>query len=152
MEETGAKIDIDDDGTVHVASMDPKASEAAIARIQAIVEEPEIGRIYQAKVRKLMVFGAFCEFLPGRDGLCHVSEVAEGFVKNVNDYLRIDDIVPVKVVGVEDNGKVSLSIKQAKEGGMPMLPPDAERDEISEPSSRGRGRGGGDRDRSRSRR
>ena len=147
VEETGAKIDIEDDGRVFVASLEAKASEDAIARIQAIVAEPEIGEIYQSKVQKLMSFGAFCEVLPGVDGLCHVSEVTEGFVKNVNDYLRLGDIVPVKVLGIE-NGKISLSIKQAKEGGMPMLPPDVERDPISEPSSRGRDRG----DRSRSRR
>lgn len=150
VEETGAKIDIEDDGTVHVASIEAAASEEAIARIKAIAEEPEIGKIYQGKVRKLMNFGAFCEIIPGVDGLCHVSEVSEGFVKSVADYLRVDDIVPVKVVGVDDNGKISLSIKQAKEGGMPLLPPDAERDVISESAPR-RGGDRGDRPRSRSR-
>ncbi len=149
VEETGAKIDIEDDGRVFVASVDAKACEAAIARIQGSTEVPEIGKIYQSTVRKLMNFGAFCEVLPGTDGLCHVSEVSEGFVKNVTDYLRVGDVVPVKVIGIDDNGKISLSIKQAKEGGMPMLPPDVERDVISEPSSRGRDRHG---DRSRSRR
>ena len=148
VEETGAKIDIEDDGRVFVASVDSKAAEAAIARIQGTVEEPEVGRIYQGTVRKLMPFGAFCEILPGTDGLCHVSEVSEGFVKSVADYLRVGDVVPVKVVGVDENGKISLSIKQAKEGGMPMLPPDAERDVISESPRCGRDRG----PRSRSRR
>jgi len=148
VEETGAKIDIEDDGRVSVASTDAKASEEAIRRIQGIVEEPEIGKIYQATVRKLAAFGAFCEVLPGTDGLCHVSEVADGFVKNVADYLRVGDIVPVKVMSIDENGKISLSIKQAKEGGMPMLPPDVERDVISEA-----GRGGGrDRGRDRDRR
>ncbi|MDA9101142.1 polyribonucleotide nucleotidyltransferase [Omnitrophica bacterium] len=142
-EETGAKINIEDDGSVYISSIDAKASEEAIERIKAIVEEPEMGKVYQAKVKKLMNFGAFCEFIPGRDGLCHVSEVSEGFVKAVNDYLRVGDEVPVKVIGVDDNGKVSLSIKQAKEGGMPVLPPDAERDPIEESGGRDRGRGGG---------
>lgn len=146
VEETGVKIDIEDDGRVFIASADAEASEIAIARIKGVAEEVEIGKIYQATVRKLMAFGAFCEVLPGTDGLCHVSEVSEGFVKNVNDYLRVGDIVPVKVVGVDDNGKISLSIKQAKEGGMPVLPPDAERDPISESAPRG------GRDRSRGRR
>lgn len=157
VEETGAKIDIEDDGRVFIAAVDSKAGEEAIRRVQSIAEEPEIGKIYQATVRKLMNFGAFCEILPGKDGLCHVSEVADGFVKSVADYLRVGDVVPVKVIAVDENGKVSLSIKQAKEGGMPMLPPDAERDVIEESSRGGRDRGGrggrdrGDRDRGRPR-
>ncbi|MDD5671744.1 MAG: polyribonucleotide nucleotidyltransferase [Candidatus Omnitrophica bacterium] len=150
VEETGAKIDINDDGTVSVASTEARASEEAIKMIQAITEEPEIGRIYQGEVRKLAVFGAFCEILPGKDGLCHVSEIADGFVKTPVDYLHVGDVVPVKVIGVDENGKVSLSIKQAKEGGMPMLPPDAERDVISDSGS-GRGRGGRGRDSDRGR-
>ncbi len=145
VEETGAKIDIEDDGRVLIASTDAKASEEAIRRVQAITQEPEIGKIYEGTVRKLANFGAFCEILPGKDGLCHVSEVSEGFVKNVTDYLRVGDVVPVKVIGVDDQGKVSLSIKQAKEGGMPMLPPDVPRDVIQESA----GRGGRDRDRDR---
>ncbi len=149
VEETGVKIDIEDDGRVNIASTDAAATEMAIARIQAIVEEPEIGKIYQGTVRKLTSFGAFCEILPGKDGLCHVSEVSEGFVKDVTEYLRVGDVVPVKVVGVDDSGKVSLSIKQAKEGGMPVLPPDVKRDVISEPRDRGRGGRGGDRGRDR---
>lgn len=149
VEETGAKIDIEDDGRVFVASSDSKAAQAAIDRIQGISQEAELGKVYEGKVRKLMNFGAFCEILPGRDGLLHVSEIAEGFVKTPTDYLRVGDIVPVKVTNIDDNGKISLSIKQAKEGGWPMLPPDAERDVIEPPRERGdRDRGG----RSRSRR
>ncbi len=148
VEETGAKIDIEDDGRVFVASTDAKASEEAIKRIQAITEEPEIGKIYQGKVRKLMNFGAFCEILPGTDGLCHVSEISEGFVKSVTDYLKVGDIVPVKVISVDENGKINLSIKQAVQGGLQMLPPDVERDVISESGRRG----GGEGSRSRSRR
>lgn len=138
-EETGAKISVEDDGTVQVASNDAKASQDAVGRIQAMFEEPEIGKVYDATVKKLTSFGAFCEFIPGRDGLCHVSEVTEGFVKSVVDYLKVGFKVPVKVIGVDDRGKVSLSIKQAKEGGMPELPADVERDVIEEPR--------GDRDR-----
>lgn len=151
-EETGAKIDIEDDGTVLVASSDAKASAEAVGRIQAMTEEAEIGKIYQAKVRKLMNFGAFCEIIPGTDGLCHVSEVSDGYVKEVNEYLRIGDIVPAKVIGIDERGKINLSIKQAQEGGVPQLPPDVERCPISE-SGGGRGgrSGGGGRDRDRSR-
>lgn len=111
--ETGAKVDINDDGTVHVSSNDAKASEAAIAQIKAITEEAEVGKIYQGKVRKIMAFGAFCEILPGIDGLLHVSEIADGFVKKVEDHLKVGDIVPVKVVQVDENGKISLSKKKA---------------------------------------
>jgi len=152
-EETGAKIDIQDDGTVNVASPDASIVEAAVTRINLMFEEPEVGRVYEGKVVKLMNFGAFVEILPGKDGLCHVSEVSDGFVKAVNDYLRVGDIVPVKVMEY-GGGRISLSIKAAKEGGMPELAPDAERDPISEPApSRGGNRGGGGgRERSRSRR
>lgn len=124
VEETGAKIDIEDDGRVFIAAMDNESSEAAIARVQAVTEEPEIGKIYESTVQKLMPFGAFCEILPGKDGLCHVSEITEGFVKSAGDYLRVGDKVQVKVVGVDDRGKISLSIKQAIPGGIPILPED----------------------------
>jgi len=148
VEETGAKIDIQDDGTVCIASSEKSVIENALERILAIVEDPEVGRVYEGKVIKLMSFGAFIEILPGKEGLCHVSEVSDGYVKAVNDYLRVGDIVPVKLKGVE-NGKLSLSIKEATDGGMPELPPDAARDPISEPAARS---GGRDRGRSRSRR
>ncbi len=115
IEETGVKIDISDDGKVLIASSDSKAAEAAIAKVKSITEEAEVGKIYYGKVRKIMAFGAFCEILPGTDGLCHVSEIAEGFVKNVEDHLKIGDTIPVKVVGVDpQSGKISLSYKQAK--------------------------------------
>lgn len=124
VEETGAKIDIEDDGRVFIAAVDSKSADAAIARVQAVTEEPEIGRIYESTVQKLMPFGAFCEILPGKDGLCHVSEITEGFVKSAGDYLRVGDKISVKVVGVDERGKVSLSIKQAVPGGIPILPED----------------------------
>ncbi len=136
VEETGAKIDIEDDGTVHVASADSEASAEAIRRIQEITAEAEIGKIYPATVKKLMAFGAFCEFMPGSDGLCHISEVTEGFAKSINEYLKVGQEVQVKVVGVDERGKVSLSIKQAVPGGMPVLGPEVERDTIDEPRER----------------
>jgi polyribonucleotide nucleotidyltransferase len=153
VEETGAKIDIEDDGRVFVASTDAAASEAAIERVLASTAEAEVGKIYTGTVRKLAPFGAFCEIMPGKDGLLHVSELADGFVKDVTEYLRVDDTVTVKVVGVDENGKVSLSVKQAQPGGMtPSYPSDPS---LVADSGRGRdrgGRGGGDRSRSRSRR
>lgn len=144
-EETGVKIDIDDSGRVLIASTDAAASDAAIARVKGITAEAEIGAVYQATVRKLMPFGAFCEILPGQDGLCHVSEISEGYVKDVTEYLRVGDVVPVKVVGVDERGKINLSIKQAKEGGWPKLPEGAERDVIEAAPARGGDRGGRDR-------
>jgi len=148
VEETGAKIDIEDDGTVRVASSDAEASAEAVRRIQEMTQEAEIGKIYNATVKKLMAFGAFCEFMPGTDGLCHISEVTEGFAQKVNEYLKVGQEVSVKVVGVDERGKVSLSIKQAIPGGLQPLPADVERDQIDEPRERSGGGGG----RSRSRR
>ncbi len=143
VEETGAKIDIEDDGTIHVASTNPEASAAAIARIQGVTAEAEIGKVYNTIVKKLMPFGAFLEYLPGNDGLCHISEVTDGYAKSVNEYLRVGQEVLAKAIGVDDRGKVSLSIKQAIPGGLPVLGPDVERDPVDEPrerSDRGRPR------------
>jgi polyribonucleotide nucleotidyltransferase len=124
VEETGAKIDIEDDGRVFIAAVSSESSAAAIARVQAVTEDAEIGKIYESTVQKLMPFGAFCEILPGKDGLCHVSEITEGFVKSAGDYLRVGDKVKVKVLSVDERGKVSLSIKQAMTEPLPILPED----------------------------
>lgn len=122
VEETGAKIEIEDDGRIMIASTDPKASEAAIERIKAIVEEAEVGKIYQGRVRKIMNFGAFCEIIPGTDGLVHISEIAEGYVKRVEDHLKVGDVVPVKVISVDQEGRINLSMVQAKDGeGPPVI-------------------------------
>jgi len=115
--ETGAKIDIEDDGRVFVASADADASDRAIAMIRGVTEEPEIGRIYTGKVRKIMNFGAFCEILPGTDGLLHISEIRDGYVKKVEDFLKVGDIVTVKVINIDTEGKINLSAKRAKETG-----------------------------------
>lgn len=141
-EETGAKINIDDTGTVLIASVDSEGGQRALEQIQAITTEPEIGKIYEGEVQKLAVFGAFIEVLPGTDGLCHISEVTEGYAKNVTDFLKVGMKVPIKVLGIDERGKISLSIKQAKEGGMPELPPDVERDILEESPVRSGGRGG----------
>ncbi len=114
IEESGATVDIEDDGRVLVASSDAKASQIAIARISAIAEEAQVGKIYQGKARKIMAFGVFCEILPGTDGLVHVSELADGFVKKVEDHVKVGDVFPVKVISIDEHGKINLSRKQAQ--------------------------------------
>ncbi len=111
-EVTGAKIDIEDDGTVKVAAVDADASKAAIDWIKGIVAEPEVGVIYAGKVVKTMDFGAFVNFLGARDGLVHISELAPYRVAKVTDIVKVGDLVKVKVLGFDDRGKVKLSMKQ----------------------------------------
>jgi len=110
-EVTGAKIDIEDDGTIKVAAVDAKASQAAIDWIRGIVAEPEIGVVYTGKVVKVVDFGAFVNFLGSRDGLVHISELAPQRVKTVADVVKVGDLVKVKVLGMDDRGKVKLSMK-----------------------------------------
>ncbi|MDI6605857.1 MAG: polyribonucleotide nucleotidyltransferase [Candidatus Omnitrophota bacterium] len=113
--QTGASIDIQDDGNVFVGSDDSAKSEAAIKMIKAITEEVEVGRIYIGKVRRIVNFGAFCEIAPGKDGLVHISELAEGFVKNVEDIVKVGDEFKVKVIGIDELGRINLSKKQAQD-------------------------------------
>ncbi|RME20992.1 MAG: polyribonucleotide nucleotidyltransferase [Candidatus Zixiibacteriota bacterium] len=113
VEETGCKIDIEDDGTVLIASTDADAAAVAVARIEAIVEEAEVGRIYNGLVRRVADFGAFVEILPGTDGLLHISELADRRVGKVEDIVKVGDRVPVKVISVERDGKIRLSRRQA---------------------------------------
>jgi polyribonucleotide nucleotidyltransferase len=111
-ETTGAKIDIDDDGTIKVAAVDGNAAQAAIDWIRGIVAEPELGVIYNGKVVKVVDFGAFVNFLGSRDGLVHISELAPQRVGKVADVVKLGDNVKVKVLGFDDRGKVKLSMRQ----------------------------------------
>src|SRR5579859_2871513 len=111
-EQTGAKIDIEDDGTIKVASVDADAGQRAIDWIKGIVAEPEVGVIYTGKVVKTMDFGAFVNFLGSRDGLVHISELAPKRVEKTTDIVKQGDSVKVKVLGFDDRGKVKLSMKQ----------------------------------------
>ncbi|MFH0762710.1 MAG: polyribonucleotide nucleotidyltransferase [Candidatus Omnitrophota bacterium] len=113
--QTGASIDIQDDGSVFVGSDDAAKSEAAIKMIRAIAEDVEVGKIYIGTVRRIVNFGAFCEIAPGKDGLVHVSELADGFVKNVEDVVKVGDEFKVKVIGIDELGRINLSKKQASE-------------------------------------
>ena len=112
VEQTGAKIDIDDDGTVKVSAVDQKKSDAAIEWIKGIVAEPEMNVVYTGKVVKVVDFGAFVNFLGSRDGLVHISELAQQRVGKVSDVVSQGDSVKVKVIGFDDRGKVKLSMKQ----------------------------------------
>ena len=114
-EVTGAKVDIEDDGTIKVAAVDAKAAKAAIDWIRNIVAEPEVGVIYEGKVVKLMDFGAFVNFLGSRDGLVHISELAPHRVKTVGDVVQVGQMVKVKVIGMDDRGKVKLSMKAVEQ-------------------------------------
>ena len=111
VELTGAKIDIEDDGTIKISSADPEKSQAAVDRIRGIVAEPEVGVIYNGKVVKTADFGAFVNFLGSRDGLVHVSELANTRVAKTADVVNVGDAVKVKVLGFDDRGKVKLSMR-----------------------------------------
>ncbi len=115
VEETGCKIDVEDDGTVLIASADGEAMKKAIERIQAITAEPEIGKIYKGTVRKVVDFGAFVEILPGTDGLLHISQLSEERVRRVEDVVNEGDEVMVKVLDVDRSGKIRLSLREAKQ-------------------------------------
>jgi polyribonucleotide nucleotidyltransferase len=111
IEQTGAKIDIEDDGSVFIASVDQKAGEAAHEMILRLIEEPEIGKEYLGKVKRITPFGAFVEILPGQDGLLHISEIDTRRINKVEDVLNLGDQVKVKVIGIDPEGKIRLSRK-----------------------------------------
>jgi len=113
VEESGAKIDIEDDGTVFIASSDGAALQKAIDRIEALTAEAQVGKIYKGKVRKIVDFGAFVEIMPGTDGLVHISQLAPTRVQKVSDVLKEGDEVYVKVLEVDRQGKIRLSRKEA---------------------------------------
>lgn len=114
-EETGATINIDDDGTVKIAAVDKAAGEAALLRIEQITADIEVGKIYEGKVAKLMDFGAFVNILPGKDGLVHISQICDERVENVSDKLREGEFVKVKVLEIDRQGRVRLSMKAVNE-------------------------------------
>ncbi|HUI26497.1 MAG TPA: polyribonucleotide nucleotidyltransferase [Candidatus Kryptonia bacterium] len=113
VEETGAKIDIEDDGTVFIASADGASLQKAIDRIEGLTAEAQVGKIYKGKVRKIVDFGAFVEIMPGTDGLVHISQLANTRVQKVSDVLKEGDEVMVKVLEVDKQGKIRLSRKEA---------------------------------------
>ncbi|MEZ5446855.1 MAG: polyribonucleotide nucleotidyltransferase [Gammaproteobacteria bacterium] len=116
-EETGTTIDIEDDGTVKIASVDAAAGLEAKRRVEQITADVQVGMVYEGRVAKLMDFGAFVNILPGKDGLVHISQISEERVENVSDKLREGDMVKVKVLEVDKQGRIRLSIKAVSVGG-----------------------------------
>jgi len=113
IQETGVTIDIEDDGSVQIASTDESAMKKAVEIINAITEVPEVGKIYKGKVTRIMDFGAFCEILPGKEGLCHISELSDHFVKDIKTIVKVGDEISVKLVEIDAQGRLNLSRKQA---------------------------------------
>ncbi len=113
VEETGAKIDIEDDGTVYIAAVNSESADKAIATIKGITAEPEVGKIYTGKVTRIMNFGAFVEFMPGREGLVHISQLAKERVEKVEDVVSVGDEIVVKLVEIDSKGRMNLSRKAA---------------------------------------
>jgi polyribonucleotide nucleotidyltransferase len=145
VEETGAKIDISDDGTVLIASVEAAAGEAARERVLAIVEEPEIGKEYVGTVRRITDFGAFVEIIPGTDGLVHISELAYERVERVEDVLSVGDSIKVKCINVDSDGKVRLSRKAVLPVPEGYVPPPPRAHSGPRPSRGGPSRGGNSR-------
>jgi polyribonucleotide nucleotidyltransferase len=112
-EATGATINIDDDGTVRISSVSGEGGERARRMITGMTEEPEVGRIYEGVVKSTTAFGAFVEILPGTEGLCHISELAEGRVANTEDVVKRGDVVRVKLLAIDEKGRLRLSRKAA---------------------------------------
>ncbi|MFZ2494347.1 MAG: polyribonucleotide nucleotidyltransferase, partial [Candidatus Saccharimonadales bacterium] len=111
--ETGAEVDIRDDGLVTVSAVNSEAIEKALEWIKGLTEEPEVGKIYEGKVVKIMEFGAFINIMPGIDGMCHISAMSDSRVEKVTDVVKEGDMVKVKLVAIDDRGRLSLSMKPA---------------------------------------
>src|SRR5205823_265791 len=152
-EMTGAKIDIEDDGTVFIAHSDAAGAEAAKAKVEALTESIQVGKVYEGRVTSIKDFGAFIEIVPGRDGLCHVSELSDQYVSRVEDVCKVGDIMKVKVIAIDDQDRVKLSRKAllreqnpnagGEAGSAP--PPRREGGDRDRDRDRGRGEGRGER-------
>lgn len=112
-ETTGTVIEVEDDGTVTIASDDAEGAQEALNRVEAMTQSVQVGKIYTGKVVSIRDFGAFVELVPGKDGLCHISELADGYVKSVADVCQVGDEIKVKVIAVDEQDRVKLSRKAA---------------------------------------
>ncbi len=112
-EDCGVQIDVDESGVITIAGSDEKTAMAGLARVEALTASVQVGRIYKGKVSSIKDFGAFVEILPGKDGLCHISEMSNEYVGSVGDICKVGDIMEVKVIAVDDQDRVKLSRKAA---------------------------------------
>jgi polyribonucleotide nucleotidyltransferase len=151
-EQTGAQIDIEDDGTVYISAVDGAAAEKCRDLVEAMTAEVKVGKIYSGRVVSIKEFGAFVEIAPETDGLCHVSELSDRYVQSVTDYVNLGDEIKVKVILVDDQGRIKLSRKAAMKELGESDPEPAEGDqggegghEHSEGGYHGGGHGGGGR-------
>ena len=142
VEESGATVDVMDDGTVLIGSADEAASRQAIAEIEALTKEAKVGEIYTGKVVRILAFGAFVQILPGKDGMVHISELSDQHVPSVEDVVNVGDELTVMVKGVDDTGRISLSRRMLLEG---TSPEEAVSMAASRPSRPSGGQGGGPR-------
>ncbi len=152
IEQTGVKIDIEDDGRVNIASTDTDSAQKAIRMIEDLVMEAEVGKTYLGTVTRLVDFGAFVEIFPGTEGLLHISEVADFRVQDINSELHLGDQIPVKVISIDPPNKIRLSRKAVlrEQAGLPPVEP-SRPPQRREHGDRGRGGPRGDRDRARGR-
>jgi polyribonucleotide nucleotidyltransferase len=155
-EATGAQINIEDDGTVQIAHADAAGAEAARSKVEALVEEVKVGKVYEGKVTSIKDFGAFIEIVPGRDGLCHISELDDKYVGRVDDVVKVGDRLQVKVIAIDEHDRIKLSRKVLLRGdkpageqpaggppaGAPPRPERGDRPERGERGERGGDRGG----------
>ncbi|MCB1556897.1 MAG: S1 RNA-binding domain-containing protein, partial [Alphaproteobacteria bacterium] len=128
VETTGCKIDIEDDGTVKVAATDLDSIEKAIDIIRGLTEEPEVGKVYDGTVVKTMDFGAFVNFMGKKDGLVHISELADRRVEKTTDVIKEGDAVKVLLIGTDDRGKVKLSMKRVDQETGAVIPKEAKKE------------------------
>jgi len=112
-ESTGATIEVEDDGTVTIASFDAESAKSALRRVEALTETVQVGKIYDGRVSSIKDFGAFIEILPGKDGLCHISELADGYVNSVAEICQVGDEITVKVISIDEQDRVKLSRRAA---------------------------------------
>jgi polyribonucleotide nucleotidyltransferase len=117
VKDSGAEINIEDDGTVIVAAVEPEAAEKALAAIRRMTEMPEVGKTYMATVKKIMDFGAFVEILPGKEGLVHISQLDVNRVEKVGDVVKLGDQIEVKLMKIDEEGRLNLSRKALLPGG-----------------------------------
>jgi len=112
--DSGAKIDIEDDGSVFISAIDRDCAYKALDMVNAIVLDPEVGTVYTGTVTRLMSFGAFVEFAPGKEGLVHISKLSDKRVEKVEDVVNVGDVVKVKLIEIDDKGRMNLSVKDAQ--------------------------------------